>query len=74
VPLDALAALHLWFILSRLHLDGHYIVARWHVIVSAVGHLLLGYDPIDFYGTEEDIDVKTQWQHELAMNVDFVLP
>lgn len=28
VPLDALAALHLWFILSRLHLDGHHIVAR----------------------------------------------
>lgn len=27
VPLDALAALHLWFILSRLHLDGHHIVA-----------------------------------------------
>lgn len=26
--LDALAALHLWFILSRLHLDGHHIVAR----------------------------------------------
>lgn len=46
--LDALAALHLWFILSRLHLDGHHIVARWHVIVSAVRHLLLGYDSVDF--------------------------
>lgn len=26
--LDVLAALHLWFILSRLHLDGHHVVAR----------------------------------------------
>lgn len=25
--LDALTALHLWFIFSRLHLDGHHIVA-----------------------------------------------
>lgn len=59
VPLDALAALHLWFILSRLHLDGHHIVAWWHVIVSAVRHLLLGYDPVDFCRTERDIDAKT---------------
>lgn len=28
VLLDVLAALHLWFVLSRLHLDGHHIVAR----------------------------------------------
>lgn len=28
VLLDALAALHLWFVLSGLHLDGHNVVAR----------------------------------------------
>lgn len=61
VPLDALAALHLWFILSRLHLDGHHIVAWWHIIVSAVRHLLLGYDPVDFCRTERDIDAKTMY-------------
>lgn len=47
-PLDVLAALHLWFVLRRLHLDGHHVVARRHVVLSTVGHLLLRHNAVDF--------------------------
>lgn len=49
VGLDALTALHLWFVLSGLHLDVDYVVARWHVTLLALWHLLLWDDAVDFW-------------------------
>lgn len=45
--LDVLTALHLWFVLGGRHLDVHYIVARRHVALLALRHLLLGDDAVN---------------------------
>lgn len=46
--LDVLTALHLWFVLSGLHLDVDHVVARRHVALLTLRHLLLGDDAVDF--------------------------
>lgn len=51
--LDVLTALHLWFVLSGLHLDVDHVVARRHVALLALRHLLLGDDPVDLCRGEE---------------------
>lgn len=48
VGLDVLTALHLWFVLGGLHLDVDHVVARRHVALLALGHLLLRDDAVDF--------------------------
>lgn len=45
--LDVLTALHLWFVLSGLHLDVDHIVAGGHVALLTLRHLLLGDDTVD---------------------------
>lgn len=45
--LDVLTALHLWFVLSGLHLDVDHVVAGGHVALLALRHLLLGDDTVD---------------------------
>lgn len=45
--LDALTALHFRFALRRLYLNGHHVVARRQVVLSAVRHLFLGDDAVD---------------------------
>lgn len=47
--LDVLTALHLWFVLGGRHLDVHYIVARRHVALLALRHLLLGDDAVNLW-------------------------
>ena len=46
--LDVPTALHLWFVLGGLHLDVDHVVARRHVALLALGHLLLRDDAVDF--------------------------
>lgn len=46
--LDVLTALHLWFVLGGLHLDVDHVVARRHVTLVALRHLLLRDDAVDF--------------------------
>lgn len=45
--LDVLTALHLWFVLGGLHLDVDHVVARRHVALLTLRHLLLGHDAVD---------------------------
>lgn len=45
--LDVLTALHLWFVLSGLHLDINHVVAGRHVALLALRHLLLGDDTVN---------------------------
>ncbi len=45
--LDVLTALHLWFVLSGLNLDVDHVVARRHVALLTLRHLLLGDDTVD---------------------------
>lgn len=47
--LDVLTALHLWFVLSGLHLDVDHIVAGRHVTLLPLRHLLLGHDAVDLW-------------------------
>lgn len=47
--LDVLTALHLWFVLSGLHLYVDHVVAGRHVTLLALWHLLLGDYTVDLW-------------------------
>lgn len=55
--LDVLTALHLWFVLSGLHLDVDHVVTGGHVALLTLRHLLLRDDTVDLC-RERDKRVK----------------